>query len=146
MKDSMVLFGHIHKSGSTTFKWIMRNSFGLRHLDHSLLLLKRLCIKVVYTFLVVAKKGDIVLDILNDLDAMRAIDGATFEDRKLFDYFLNEIYRAYGGTLGNDLARLKEEQASFNMLRLNSSHFQSRANCDRLWVPFKRRKTETAAP
>jgi hypothetical protein len=29
----MVLFCHIHKSGGTTLKWIMRNSFGLRHLE-----------------------------------------------------------------------------------------------------------------
>ena len=33
MKPSMVLFSHIHKSGGTTLKWIMRNSFGLRHLE-----------------------------------------------------------------------------------------------------------------
>lgn len=33
MKPNMVLFSHIHKSGGTTLKWIMRNSFGLRHLE-----------------------------------------------------------------------------------------------------------------
>ena len=33
MKQNMVLFSHIHKSGGTTLKWIMRNSFGLRHLE-----------------------------------------------------------------------------------------------------------------
>lgn len=56
------------------------------------------------------------------------------------------IHKPGGTSLDNDLARLKADQASFNMVRLNASRFQTRAIYDRLWVPYQRRKAATAAP
>ena len=120
--------------------------------DRTLLLMKKLHIpelKPAYTARGIAKKNNIAVDLLNDPEALRIIDAATVEDRQLFDYVQKEIYPAYvelyGGTLEDDLARLKVDAASFNIVRLNVSRLQSRVIYDRVWVPHQRRKSALVA-
>ncbi|MDE0952779.1 MAG: hypothetical protein OSA45_16055 [Halioglobus sp.] len=114
--------------------------------DRSLLLLNRLYIQELrpaYMARGVAKNKGIASKLLNDPEALHMIDGATVEDRKLYDHVRNEVYPAYvasyGTDLDADLLKFKESGAGFNMLRLNASRFQSRFVYDRLWVPRKRK-------